>query len=48
MSDTQGQEIVVLETSMGIIELNFFPDKAAKHVQNFQKLVKEGFFSLPC
>ena len=44
MSDIQSQEIAVLETSLGTIELKFFPDKAPKHVENFQKLAKEGFY----
>ena len=44
MSDTQDQETAILETSFGTIELKFFPDKAPKHVENFQKLAKEGFY----
>ena len=44
MSDIQGQEIAVLETSFGVIELEFFPNKAPKHVENFQKLAKESFY----
>lgn len=34
----------ILETTMGTIELSFFPDVAPGHVDNFRKLAKEGFY----
>ena len=34
----------VIETKFGNIELEFFPDKAPKHVENFIKLAKSGFY----
>lgn len=34
----------VIETSFGNIELEFFPDVAPGHVENFIKLAKEGFY----
>lgn len=34
----------VIETSFGNIELEFYPDKAPKHVENFVTLAKEGFY----
>jgi peptidyl-prolyl cis-trans isomerase B (cyclophilin B) len=40
-----GEEVAVLETEMGKIVLMFFPDKAPKHVENFKKLVKSGFYN---
>lgn len=33
-----------IETRLGNIELRFFPDKAPKHVENFLKLAKSGFY----
>lgn len=40
----QAQEVAVLETSLGTIELEFFDDKAPSHVKNFKDLAKKGFF----
>lgn len=34
----------VIETQFGEIVVKFFPDKAPKHVENFVKLTKEGFY----
>ncbi len=34
----------IMETSMGNIELEFFPDKAPKHVKNFIKLAQDDFY----
>lgn len=34
----------VIETSYGNIELEFFPDVAPKHVENFVTLAKSGFY----
>ena len=39
-----GEEVAVLDTAKGRIILMFFPDKAPKHVENFKKLVKTGFY----
>ncbi len=39
-----GEEIAVLQTNLGRIVLRFFDDKAPNHVQNFKKLVREGFY----
>jgi len=39
-----GEEVAVLDTSMGQIVLMFFPDKAPNHVKNFLKLAKKGFY----
>ncbi|MCI5072141.1 peptidylprolyl isomerase [bacterium] len=33
-----------METTMGTIELEFFPDKAPKHVENFIKLAQDEFY----
>jgi len=34
----------VIETKFGDMEIKFFPDVAPKHVENFVKLSKEGFY----
>lgn len=36
---------MVIETSLGTIEIKFYPDKAPKHVESIQKLVGEGFYN---
>jgi peptidyl-prolyl cis-trans isomerase B (cyclophilin B) len=35
----------IIDTKFGSIELTFFPDKAPKHVENFVKLAKAGFYN---
>jgi cyclophilin family peptidyl-prolyl cis-trans isomerase len=37
--------IVVMETTMGTIELKLYPDKAPKTVENFEGLVKKGYYN---
>ena len=39
------EDIAVIETVHGTIELSFFPDKAPKHVENFKKLAKKEFYN---
>jgi peptidyl-prolyl cis-trans isomerase B (cyclophilin B) len=34
----------IIETKFGSMEMRFFPDKAPKHVENFMKLAKSGFY----
>jgi len=34
----------IIETKFGDIEIRFFPDLAPKHVENFIKLTKSGFY----
>ena len=38
------QEIAVIETKFGKIEIQFFEDKAPGHVKNFKDLAKKGFY----
>lgn len=38
------QEIAVIETKFGKIEMELFADKAPGHVKNFKDLVKKGFY----
>ena len=38
------EEIAVIETSFGKMNVKFFSDKAPGHVENFKKLAKEGFY----
>ena len=40
MSETNA----IIETKFGNIELNFFPDVAPEHVNNFIELAKKGFY----
>ncbi len=35
---------VIIETTFGEIEVEFFEDKAPGHVKNFQDLAKQGFY----
>lgn len=39
-----GDEVAVMETSLGRVVLMFFPDKAPHHVDNFKKLARKGFY----
>ena len=41
---TVGDEIAVMQTNYGKIVIQFFPDKAPKHVENFKKLARGGFY----
>jgi len=38
------QEIAVIETKFGKIEVQFFKDRAPGHVKNFKDLAKKGFY----
>jgi len=38
------EEIAVIETKFGKIEIQFFKDKAPGHVKNFKDLAKKGFY----
>ena len=38
------QEIALIETKFGKIEMGFFEDKAPGHVKNFKDLAKKGFY----
>lgn len=40
-----GDEIAVIETDFGKIKLQLFSDVAPKHVENFKKLINEGFYN---
>jgi peptidyl-prolyl cis-trans isomerase B (cyclophilin B) len=37
-------DVAVITTSEGVMVLEFWPDVAPKHVENFKKLAKEGFY----
>ncbi|MCI0615374.1 peptidylprolyl isomerase [bacterium] len=38
-------EVAVLDTSMGQITIEFFPNAAPKHVENFKALANKGFYN---
>ncbi len=42
--DKMARTKAVVETSFGKIEIEFFPEKAPNHVDNFITLAKEGFY----
>lgn len=42
---TTGDTIATIDTAVGVIKVKLFPDVAPKHVENFKKLAKEGFFN---
>jgi peptidyl-prolyl cis-trans isomerase-like 1 len=45
MSDSKGKEIVVMETSMGTIEIEMYRADAPKTVENFVQLAKKGYYN---
>ena len=36
---------MVIETRYGKVKIQLFPDVAPKHVENFKKLIKQGFYN---
>ena len=38
------EEVAVLDTDFGNIKIRFYTDVAPKHVENFKKLAREGFY----
>src|ERR1051326_7397656 len=44
MSTTTPAENAVIKTSYGEMTIGFWPDVAPKHVENFKKLAREGFY----
>ena len=40
----EGEQVAVMETSVGKVVIRFFRDKAPKTVENFESLVKKGFY----
>jgi cyclophilin family peptidyl-prolyl cis-trans isomerase len=43
-ADNPEEPVVVLETSLGTMVFQFFPDEAPKTTDNFKRLVQEGFY----
>ena len=41
-------EVAVIQTSEGALVLEFWPDVAPGHVENFTKLAKQGFYDGTC
>jgi cyclophilin family peptidyl-prolyl cis-trans isomerase len=44
-ADQKGKEIVVIETSMGNIEVSLFRAQTPKTVENFEGLAKKGYYN---
>jgi peptidyl-prolyl cis-trans isomerase B (cyclophilin B) len=42
------KEVAVIKTSVGEMVLEFYPDVAPNHVENFKKLAKKGFYDGQC
>jgi peptidyl-prolyl cis-trans isomerase B (cyclophilin B) len=45
---TLTNEVAVITTSEGTLVLEFYPDLAPKHVANFKKLARSGFYDGTC
>lgn len=45
---TNTDEVAVLKTSAGEMVLEFWPDVAPKHVENFKTLARKGFYDGTC
>ncbi len=43
-SPVKDDEIAVIETSMGVIKFEFFPNEAPNHCASFKKLANNGFY----
>ena len=41
----KGEEIAVVETTMGTFKIRFFPEEAPKAVYNFKKLASQGYYN---
>jgi len=42
---SKGEDVAVIKTDKGDIVIKFYPEAAPKHVANFEKLAKEGFYN---
>ena len=42
------EEVAVIKTNIGEMVLEFWPDVAPKHVENFKTLAKKGFYDGTC
>ena len=45
MATVAGSEHVVLTTDAGVLVVDLYEDDAPKHVNNFRKLVSEGYYN---
>ena len=45
MSCSKDQKVAVISTTFGDMVVEFFPDIAPKHVENFQILAEEGYYN---
>jgi cyclophilin family peptidyl-prolyl cis-trans isomerase len=43
-ADPNNDEVAVIETNYGRIVIEFFPNEAPRHVQNFKDLAAQGFY----
>ncbi|MCS7091318.1 MAG: peptidylprolyl isomerase [Limisphaera sp.] len=47
-STVAGPEVAVIRTSEGTMVMEFWPDVAPGHVENFKKLARQGFYDGTC
>lgn len=47
-SATKSGDVAVITTSEGVMVVEFYPDVAPKHVENFETLAKKGFYDGTC
>ena len=45
INEKKQEEIAVIDTKFGKIQIKFFPEDAPNHVQNFKNLAKQGFYN---
>jgi peptidyl-prolyl cis-trans isomerase B (cyclophilin B) len=48
VSNSSADEVAVINTTEGTMVLEFWPDVAPKHVENFKKLAQQGFYDGTC
>ncbi|HHY84438.1 MAG TPA: peptidylprolyl isomerase [Verrucomicrobia bacterium] len=48
MTNSLTDEVAVMETTEGRMVLEFWPDVAPNHVENFKKLARQGFYDGTC
>ena len=47
-ADAATNEVAVIDTSLGTMVVEFYPDVAPNHVANFKKLARQGFYDGQC
>ena len=45
---SSAKDVAIIKTSLGTMVLEFYPDVAPHHVENFEKLARKGFYDGQC